>query len=69
MSKQVRLAADALGLSGFALHSLRHYRLSKLILAGHDSILVSKVSEHKDHRMLNRYVKLDASFLASVLCA
>lgn len=58
VSKQFRKAADREGLSDFVLHSLRHYRLSKLIGAGHDSILVSKVSGHKDHRMLNRYVKL-----------
>ncbi|ENP8322965.1 site-specific integrase [Vibrio vulnificus] len=67
VSKQFRKAADREGLSDFVLHSLRHYRLSKLIGAGHDSILVSKVSGHKDHRMLNRYVKLDATDLASLL--
>ncbi|EGR0118220.1 integrase [Vibrio parahaemolyticus] len=67
VSKQFRKAADKEGLSDFVLHSLRHYRLSKLIGAGHDSILVSKVSGHKDHRMLNRYVKLDATNLASLL--
>ncbi|MGR5451729.1 site-specific integrase [Vibrio sp. PNB22_3_1] len=67
VSKQFRKAADSVGLSDFVLHSLRHYRLSKLIGAGHDSILVSKVSGHKDHRMLNRYVKLDATDLASLL--
>lgn len=42
VSKQFRKAADKEGLSDFVLHSLRHYRLSKLIGAGHDSILVSK---------------------------
>ncbi len=67
VSKQFRKAADREGLSDFVLHTLRHYRLSKLIGAGHDSILVSKVSGHKDHRMLNRYVKLDATDLASLL--
>ncbi|TOA94914.1 integrase [Vibrio parahaemolyticus] len=67
VSKQFRKVADKEGLSDFVLHSLRHYRLSKLIGAGHDSILVSKVSGHKDHRMLNRYVKLDATNLASLL--
>jgi integrase len=67
VSKQFRKAADREGLSDFVLHSLRHYRLSKLIGAGHDSILVSKVSGHKDHRMLNRYVKLDATDVASLL--
>ncbi|ELA9344461.1 site-specific integrase [Vibrio parahaemolyticus] len=67
VSKQFRKAADREGLSDFVLHTLRHYRLSKLIGAGHDSILVSKVSGHKDHRMLNRYVKLDATDLAGLL--
>ncbi|EGR2322693.1 site-specific integrase [Vibrio alginolyticus] len=67
LSKQFRKAADKEGLSEFVVHSLRHYRLSKLIAAGHDAVLVSKVSGHKDHRMLNRYVKLDATDLASML--
>lgn len=67
LSKQFRKAADKAGLHDFVLHTLRHYRLSSLIAAGHDSIVVSKVSGHKDHRMLNRYVKLNASDLASML--
>ncbi|WP_252018908.1 site-specific integrase [Vibrio sp. SCSIO 43136] len=67
VSKQFRRAADMEGLGEFVVHSLRHYRLSKLIQAGHDSILVSKVSGHKDHRMLSRYVKLDATSLACTL--
>ncbi|MGR5549006.1 site-specific integrase [Vibrio sp. DNB22_12_1] len=67
VSKQFRKAADREGLSDFVLHSLRHYRLSKLIGAGHDSVVVSKLSGHKDPRMLNRYVKLDATDLASLL--
>ncbi len=67
VSKQFRKAADIECLPEFVLHSLRHYRLSKLMGAGHDAILVSKVSGHKDHRMLNRYVKLDATDLARLL--
>ena len=63
----VRKAADEEGLHEFVLHSLRHYRLSKLIEAGHDSVLVSKVSGHRDHRVLSRYIKLDAEALASRL--
>jgi integrase len=67
VSKQFRKAADEEGLPNLVLHSLRHHRLSKLIEAGHDSILVSKVSGHRDHRVLSRYVKLDASALAERL--
>lgn len=67
VSKKFRKAADKEGLSEFVVHSLRHYRLSKLIQAGHDSVLVSKVSGHRDHRVLSRYVKLDAETLAKTL--
>ncbi|BBM65282.1 hypothetical protein VA249_19280 [Vibrio alfacsensis] len=67
VSKSFRKAADRVGLKNFVVHSLRHYRLSKLIEAGHDSILVSKVSGHRDHRVLSRYVKLDAEALARKL--
>ncbi|ROV61758.1 site-specific integrase [Vibrio ponticus] len=67
VSKSFRKAADKVGLEHFVIHSLRHYRLSKLIEAGHDSILVSKVSGHRDHRVLSRYVKLDAEALARKL--
>ncbi|MGL4223994.1 MAG: site-specific integrase [Vibrio sp.] len=67
LSKQFRRAADRAGLSEFVLHSLRHYRLSKLMAAGHDAVVVSKLSGHKDHRMLNRYVKLDPTDLARML--
>ena len=67
VSKKFRKAADKEGLSDFVVHSLRHYRLSKLIQAGHDGVLVSKVSGHRDHRVLSRYVKLDAQALALVL--
>ncbi len=67
VSKKFRKAADEEGLHEFVLHSLRHYRLSKLIEAGHDSVLVSKVSGHRDHRVLSRYVKLDAEALAARL--
>ncbi|EJG2229782.1 tyrosine-type recombinase/integrase [Vibrio parahaemolyticus] len=67
VSKSFRKAADKAGLHSFVVHSLRHYRLSKLIQAGHDSILVSKVSGHRDHRALSRYVKLDAEALAKHL--
>ncbi|TCT40564.1 site-specific recombinase XerD [Vibrio crassostreae] len=67
LSKQFRKAADEAGLGDFVLHTLRHYRLSSLIAAGHDAVLVSKVSGHKDHRMLNRYIKLDATALAGLL--
>lgn len=67
LSKEFRKAADMEGLGEFVLHSLRHYRLSKFIANGHDAMLVSKVSGHKDHRMLNRYVKIEAEDLASIL--
>lgn len=64
VSKQFRKAADREGLHEFVLHSLRHYQLSRLIQSGHDSILVSKVSGHKDHRILNRYIKVNTELLA-----
>lgn len=67
LSKAFRVAADEEGLNDFVLHSLRHYRLSKLIQAGHDHMLVSKLSGHKDIRVLNRYVKVDVSQLAVTL--
>ncbi|MEZ9625874.1 tyrosine-type recombinase/integrase [Aliivibrio fischeri] len=67
VSKQFRKAGDREGLHEFVLYSLRHYQLSRLIQNGHDCILVSKVSGHKDHRMLNRYVKIDTSMLAERL--
>ncbi|EHR6436009.1 site-specific integrase [Vibrio parahaemolyticus] len=67
LSKAFRVAADEEGLNDFVLHSLRHYRLSKLIQAGHDHMLVAKLSGHKDIRVLNRYVKVDVSQLAATL--
>lgn len=67
VSKQWRKACDKEGLDKCVLHSLRHYRLSKLVGAGHDHLLISKVSGHKDVRTLSRYVKLDATDLASML--
>ncbi|MEZ9705466.1 site-specific integrase [Vibrio breoganii] len=67
LSKEFRKAADKEGLSEFVVHSLRHYRLSKFIANGHDAMLVSKVSGHRDHRALNRYVKIDAEDLANIL--
>lgn len=67
LSKAFRAAADEEGLNDFVLHSLRHFRLSKLIQAGHDHMLVAKLSGHKDIRVLNRYVKVDVSQLAATL--
>ncbi|MEZ9888116.1 tyrosine-type recombinase/integrase [Vibrio breoganii] len=67
VSKQFRKAADSCHAYDFVIHSLRHYRLSKLIQAGHDHLLVSKVSGHKDVRTLSRYVHLDATDLAMML--
>ncbi|NKF52691.1 tyrosine-type recombinase/integrase [Shewanella sp. WXL01] len=67
ISKQVRKAADEVGLDMFVLHSLRHWRISSLIMKGMDHALVAGVSGHKDMRMLMRYTKHDATSLAGML--
>ncbi|MFA0356920.1 tyrosine-type recombinase/integrase [Vibrio breoganii] len=54
-------------LTSFCVHSLRHYKISKLIQQGVDHIVVGKISGHKDVRVLNRYVKLDISEYASLM--
>lgn len=67
VTRQFRIAADKAGCPLCVVHSLRHYKLSKLISQGIDHVIVAKISGHQDIRMLQRYVKLDASGLAHLM--
>ncbi|HIF9105377.1 TPA: site-specific integrase [Photobacterium damselae] len=67
VTKQFRKAADKTECYECVVHSLRHYKISKLVQQGVDHIIVGKISGHKDIRMLQRYVKLDASQFASLM--
>ncbi|MFV7772140.1 site-specific integrase [Shewanella marisflavi] len=67
ITRQFRKAADAAGCPLCVVHSLRHYKLSKLISQGIDHVIVAKISGHQDVRMLQRYVKLEISGLAHLM--
>ncbi|MGR5184123.1 tyrosine-type recombinase/integrase [Photobacterium damselae] len=67
VTKQFRKAADKTECYECVVHSLRHYKISKLVQQGVDHIIVGRISGHKDIRMLQRHVKLDASQYATLM--
>ena len=62
-----RRAVERAGIEGLRLHDMRHEAASRLFEKGLDSMLVAKVTGHKDLRMLERYTQVPASKIAKML--
>jgi integrase len=58
VTHKFRKAADAAGLDGFKLHSLRHSFASALVAAGVDIYTVSKLLGHSDLKTTMVYAKV-----------